>query len=148
MTEQITGNEHGNVLENQIASLLVSKRYAQVVSKHMDVSPDIAVFVRQYRKFTTLYGARMRLDFFVRHPQRWPDGLAIECKWQQSAGSVDEKFPYVVASLLKLACPSAIFLAGGGYTDRARDWLLAQQTERLIVMEGMDQIIRWAHAQL
>jgi hypothetical protein len=148
MTQQITGNEHGNVLEAQIASLLVSKRYAQVVSKHIDTSPGIALFVRQHRQFATLYGARMRLDFFLRHPQRWPDGLAIECKWQQAAGSVDEKFPYVVASLLGLPCPSAIFLAGGGYTNRARDWLLGQQADRLIVIEGMDQIIKWAHAQL
>lgn len=147
MSQQITGNEHGNVLEAQIALLLIRKKYAQVVAKHIDAVADIAFFVRQYRGFTTLYGARMRLDFFIHHPQRWPDGLAIECKWQQAAGSVDEKFPYVVASLNQLICPSAIFLAGGGYTNRARDWVLAQQTDRLIVLEGMDEIIRWTHAQ-
>jgi len=144
---QIVGNHHGTVLEQQVCALLVSKGYTQVVSDVFDTA-QTPVFVRQYRRFKTLYGAKMRLDVLLKHPQRWPESLAIECKWQQSVGSVDEKFPYVVENMKALPIPAAVLLAGGGYSKRAAEWLLSQETERLTIVEGLDAIIRWGHAQL
>ncbi|MEO3707170.1 PD-(D/E)XK nuclease superfamily protein [Trichormus azollae] len=29
----------------------------------------------------------------------YPSGLIVECKWQNSSGSVDEKLPYVNANI-------------------------------------------------
>jgi hypothetical protein len=33
---------------------------------------------------------------------KFSDGLIIECKWQESAGSVDEKYPFVVLNIKKM----------------------------------------------
>lgn len=147
---QVTGNQNGKCMENAIESILRTKKYHKFNMRDLIANPDFndAIYVPQYRKFTSIYGKELRLDFFVVHPKRWPEGLAIECKWQSSTGTVDEKYPYVVASFLALPCPAAIFIAGGGYNDRARDWILGQESDRLIVIEGMDRIMRWANAQL
>lgn len=91
----------------------------------------------------------MRVDFLIFHPTKWPNKLMVECKWQSSPGTVDEKFPYLVLSMKQIAdCQSIILLAGGGYRPGAVKWLLEQQTENMIVLEGLDKIIRWANIEL
>lgn len=48
----------------------------------------------------------------------------IECKWQQSSGSVDEKFPYLFLNCTeKMTEPHVIVLLdGGGAKQGAIDW--------------------------
>lgn len=48
----------------------------------------------------------------------------IECKWQQSSGSVDEKFPYLFLNCTeKMTEPQIIVLLdGGGAKQGAIDW--------------------------
>ena len=141
-------NHHGLVMENQIASILRSKKYTQFTASNDGVD-SIPWFIPQYRKFETLYKTQMRLDFLVFHPEKWPDKLALECKWQSSGGTVDEKFPYLVLSLAKVPEAScAVLLAGGGYRAEALDWLKRQQTDRLSVIEGLDSIVKWANIRL
>jgi hypothetical protein len=55
-----------------------------------------------------------------------PNGLIIECKWQQAAGSVDEKYPFTVFNIMKIAVPTIILLDGGGYKPAAMVWLKDQ----------------------
>lgn len=140
-------NEHGSVLESQIHTLLVSKKYAQTITRFADFG-DFPWFVPQHRQFKTPYHSQMRLDFLLYHPQKWPRGLAIECKWQSSPGTVDEKFPYLVLGMRGIPIPGVILLAGGGYRDGALAWLMQQETDDLIIIESLDRIVRWANAQL
>lgn len=46
----------------------------------------------------------------------WPDGLVIQCKWQASSGSVEEKYPFEVLNIQKDEYPTIIVLDGGGYS--------------------------------
>ena len=145
---QITGNHHGTVLENQIGALLESKKYLRIVPEQQHIK-EMPWYIPQFRRNKTLYKSQMRVDFLIYHPQKWPGKLQIECKWQSSTGTVDEKFPYLVLSLKQIhEYPAAILLAGGGYRPGAVQWLLDQQTESLIVLEGLDKIIRWANIEL
>lgn len=54
---------------------------------------------------------------------KFPDGLIIECKWQQSAGSVDEKFPFLYLNIMKCRDPTVVVIDGGGYKPSALPWL-------------------------
>ena len=74
----------------------------------------------------SIYGTKRKVDFVLRHPDLWPAGLVIQCKWQASSGSVDEKYPYEVACINHLSFPTLIVLDGGGYKPGAKTWLLGQ----------------------
>ena len=52
--------------------------------------------------------------------------LIIECKWQQSGGSVDEKYPFALFNIFKIGVPTIILLDGGGYKQAAMKWLKDQ----------------------
>lgn len=144
---QITGNESGSILEDQINSLITSKGYARL-AKQPEGAAGYNWYIKQHRKFSTVYGGQMRLDFFIYHQTKWPDGLAVECKWQSSPGTVDEKFPYVVENLKNLPIPSVIMLAGGGYRPSALEWIKKQSSDTLTVIESVDGAIKWARIYL
>ena len=79
----------------------------------------------------------------VFHPHRWPDYLCIQCKWQASAGSVEEKFPFEIECIAQGPFPTIIVLDGGGYSNGAHQWLLAQRGKRkLIDVYDMTEITR------
>lgn len=65
-------------------------------------------YAKQYNAGNNLLGTPLRVDFIV-------DGrLIIECKWQSSNGSVDEKYPWTMMNLAHLGLPSIMVLEGGG----------------------------------
>lgn len=147
MSGQVTGNQNGTILENQIGSLLDSKGYARV-----HIMPEITTqypwYISQHRKYRTIYDTQMRLDYYLFHPSKWPDNLAVECKWQSSPGTVDEKIPYTVLNMKALPVPSALFMAGGGYRRQAVEYAKSKKTENFVVVEGLDAILKWAQVYL
>ena len=72
-----------------------------------------------------IYGAPIMCDFYL--PQYH---LAIECKWQDSAGSVDEKLPYMIENAVHFfecsAMRTVIVIGGRGFRPGALLWLRAQ----------------------
>ena len=52
--------------------------------------------------------------------------MVIQCKWQASPGSVDEKFPFEVLSIQLNEFDTIIVLDGGGYSRGAEQWLRGQ----------------------
>jgi hypothetical protein len=74
----------------------------------------------------TIYDTRRICDFMVINDELFPAHLIIECKWQQSTGSVDEKYPFLVLNLIKTGIPTVVLLDGGGYKPAAMHWLKAQ----------------------
>lgn len=137
-----TANHNGSILESQIEALLISKGYQSSAS---DKS-----YRRQYRGFNNLYGVPWRLDFFVVHPSKWPDGLAIESKWQSSGGSADEKLFFAVRSLEALPCPGVLIIGSDGARACAVNWCkqAAAVNPRLTVLHGLDSVLKWAQGAL
>jgi hypothetical protein len=65
---------------------------------------------------TSTLGKTRRIDLLLIE-KTTGRGLAIECKYQDSAGTADEKIPYALDELRALRIPGAIVYAGGGFSD-------------------------------
>ena len=65
---------------------------------------------------TTILGKPRRTDLVVLHRESGR-ALAIECKYQDSSGTVDEKIPYALQDLEALRMPAALAYAGVGYSQ-------------------------------
>lgn len=75
----------------------------------------------------SIYESPRNCDFMVINPAKFPDGLIIECKWQQVAGSVDEKYPFLYFNIMKCGVPTVILLDGGGCKPSAKKWLKSME---------------------
>ena len=101
-----------------------------------DLSPLFAeesIYVKQHVIGPTIYGTDRRVDFLLHGEKLFPFDecdLVVECKWQSSSGSVDEKFPYLVKNIALSQKPTIIILDGGGYRPGAEKWLRAQVDEQ------------------
>lgn len=65
---------------------------------------------------TSIIGKQRRIDLFVLHAQSGK-ALAVECKYQDSAGTVDEKIPYAIQDLRSMRMPGVIVYAGAGFSE-------------------------------
>ena len=103
------------------------------------------IFSRQCEIGNDIYGKRRRVDFILYHPQRWPNCLVIQCKWQASPGTVDEKYPFEVLSIKMNEYKTIIVLDGGGYSKGAEQWLKAQAgKDKLLYVFDQGEFQRFA----
>lgn len=122
-------NNRGRELEHRVALLLDDVGYSYVTP------PDLIfamrkmrqpIYSRQVELSRDIYGKVRRCDLLVYNNNVWPDGLVIQCKWQASSGSVEEKYPFEVLNIQKDDYPTIIVLDGGGYSKGAEGWLKGQ----------------------
>jgi len=141
-------NYTGKQLEEFIKNQLDSLGYRSVDKRQF--SPALyleqPIYAQQFYPGQSIYGTSLFCDFIVYHPEKWPMGLWIEAKWQQSGGSVDEKYPYLVANLKKYPdYRSIIVLDGGGYKPGAEAWLRDQTDDVLLHIFNMSQFQIWTN---
>jgi len=134
-----TARRNGQVFEDDLAfKLRVQLGYVEF-PQVPTLCTGQPFFVRQCRGLVTnIYGGPMRLDFYVYHPAKHPEGLIIETKYQERGGSIDEKLYFTVNSLLAAGVPALLLLIGNGYKSPSRAWCLTQDTARLRV------VVDWA----
>lgn len=65
---------------------------------------------------TTIIGKQRRVDLLALHPAS-SVALAVECKYQESSGTVDEKIPYALQDLQAMRTPGVIVYAGAGFSE-------------------------------
>jgi PD-(D/E)XK nuclease superfamily domain len=65
---------------------------------------------------TSIIGKQRRIDLFVLSPGG-AEALAIECKYQDTAGTADEKIPYSLQDLASFRMPCAMAYAGEGFSE-------------------------------
>lgn len=101
--------------------------------------------VRQARVGKDIYGSDAVCDFLVYGVEGVEDGLIIECKWQGSAGSVDQKYPFLVETIVKCyPHPAVIVIGGGGYRQGAFEWLRKQADgQKLLAVYTFEEFISW-----
>lgn len=122
-------NLTGTVLERHILTRLIDQGYIFVSRDKFTPSRILnqAIYTRHFHVGKSIYGTPQYCDFIAYHPERWPNNLIIESKWQQSGGSVDEKYPYLVLNIqMHYKCPTILVLDGGGYKKGAEKWIRSQ----------------------
>jgi hypothetical protein len=73
------------------------------------------VVYREVNLGKTIIGKDRQIDVFVMRPID-QKAIAIECKYQDSLGTVDEKIPYALQDLEALWVPGCLVYAGKGWS--------------------------------
>jgi hypothetical protein len=81
---------------------------------HQYASQGLVVYV-EIALGKTVIGKDRYIDVFVIRPDD-RKAVAIECKYQDSPGTVDEKIPYALADLEALWVPGILVYAGKGWS--------------------------------
>ncbi|BAZ40004.1 hypothetical protein NIES4101_59650 [Calothrix sp. NIES-4101] len=150
----------GEVLESHVETTLRAYGYFQVCTQvpkkgRKDLLVSSILLPKRYAKQvhigTGIYKTDLFVDFFVVGLPVMPSGLIIECKWQESGGSVDEKFPYLNLNIQNsYPAPTIIVIGGEGMRDGAIDWLRdrVNDNKNLIAVQNLDRFIAWANNNL
>jgi hypothetical protein len=131
VTSGSQANRSGRTAEDAIADLL-SRHHCE--------------FSRQVEVGTSIYGTTMRADFLAHNLVDFPKGLVIESKWQDTAGTADEKFPYLAANVRgnNYRHPVVVVVYGGGFRPGAVRWLQEQvDGEHLIAVFSFEGLLSW-----
>ncbi len=63
---------------------------------------------------TSIIGKQRRIDLFLLGPNE--RALVVECKYQDSTGTADEKIPYALDDMEALRVPGVLVYAGSGFS--------------------------------
>lgn len=117
-------NFTGRTLESRVAMLFDECGYTKQRAPLGDAANPY--YVQQSRQFRSIYGGVLRIDFYSWHPDKYPSGLVIECKSQETPGSVDEKYPYTLENLKETGCAAILIIEGNGPKTGAIEWCRQQ----------------------
>lgn len=98
----------------------------------------------------SVYGSELKVDFYIARCEAFPAGLIIESKWQESSGSVDEKYPYLVENIrTRYPSPCIVILDGDGYRSGAAEWMRTQvDGTNLIGVYTFTEFLTWCNRNL
>jgi hypothetical protein len=112
----MTGSDYANL----IAAYLV----ANFSERGLEIYPEVNVG-------KSIIGKNRRVDLFV-VDGRQNLALAIECKYQGTAGTTDEKVPYTLQDLEAMRMPGCAAYAGEGWSSGVRHMLESSAARRLL----------------
>ncbi len=153
-------NSQGRTLEQVVITTLQQKGF-QVIpySKYQGTLLEFseADLLLTNVPFENIYGQQSKTEFKI--VSRRYGEYRIECKWQQSAGSVDEKFPYLYLNCIEKMPEQNIILIvdGQGARPGAVKWLRRAAREKLyqdarqpktIQVFSMAEFVIWANKTL
>ncbi|MEC4885962.1 MAG: PD-(D/E)XK nuclease superfamily protein [Scytonema sp. PMC 1070.18] len=159
-TQGARANKSGGILESQVETILRAYNYFQVSSQlSKKVKREFLLnsiflpkrYAKQVYIGTGIYQTDIYVDFYIVGLPALSSGLIIECKWQESGGSVDEKFPYLNLNIqYSYPAPTIIVLGGEGMREGAIDWLKERVTDNhnLLAVYSLDRFIAWANKNL
>ena len=151
-TSGTRANITGKILEDFVHAQLAMYSYMEVPSARFNAAKILVrpIYSHQHHIGTNIYEKQRRVDFIVHHPTRLPNDLVIQCKWQASSGSVEEKYPFELMNIALDNIDAIILLDGGGYSHGAKKWLLSMagkdHTLKAVLDQG--QFSRWAKKNL
>jgi hypothetical protein len=130
-------NQHGRTAEAVIESVLHAR------APMAEIIPGASIG-------RTIYDGELKVDRYVVGLPAFPNGLAIESKWQELSGSVDEKFPYLVENIKTCyPCPVIIVTGGRGARPGAIRWLKRQvDGVHLIAVLTLEEFVTWCNRSL
>lgn len=79
---------------------------------------------RQYKLGRRIWGAERRIDVVLTEPGS-RRRLGVECKFQESGGSAEEKIPLTLQDIAAWPIPGVVVFAGSGFSPNMQSYLLA-----------------------
>jgi hypothetical protein len=92
-------------------------QYSDLIAAYLakNYGPRGLVVYREVALGKSIIGKRRRIDIFAVEEQS-AKALAIECKYQGTPGTVDEKIPYTLNDLRSMQIPAFVVYAGEGFS--------------------------------
>lgn len=151
-------NSSGTTLERTVIATLAGKGLTPVPYREWSLQPAAfgSELLLRNVPYTTIYGHPGKTEFLIRSA-RYGLEVRIECKWQQSAGSVDEKFPYLYLNCVEsMPEPHIIILVDGGGAKagsiawlrsvaKARRYMDATKAAKIIEVMDLRAFLIWAN---
>lgn len=141
-------NYTGISLEKFIENKLLERKYQCIPKKKFKTATYLEqpIYAKQYHVGNSIYETPIYCDFILYHPTKWKDCLIIESKWQQSGGSVDEKYPYLILNIQQRhPHKTVVLLDGGGYKKKAEEWMRRQVGNNLLHIFSMSEFQAWTN---
>ena len=97
--------------------MMTGNQFRDLIAAYVlqNYAPHGIVVYREVNLGKTIIGKDRQIDVFVVRPSD-QKALAIECKYQDALGSVDEKIPYALDDLAALWVPGCLVYAGRGWS--------------------------------
>ncbi len=91
----------GNRLEQFTAEVLEERDYLYIEPIRFLPMREMEqpIYTRQFESGKSICGKKRKVDLILYHPRLYTECLVIQCKWQASGGSIDEKYPYEVLNI-------------------------------------------------
>lgn len=134
-TQGAQANKTGKVAERMIEGMLRQLGYAPVVGRFIG---------------TGIYDTPIHADILIERAPGFAHGLIIESKWQSSGGSVDEKYPYLVANIRYCyPCPVIILADGSGARPGSIRYLKSQiDGDHVYAVFTLKELVTWCNRNL
>jgi len=146
----------GGTLESAVKNVLERHRFVVMRYSEWAKDPDKygGELLLTNAPFTTIYDHPGRTEFLL-ISERLKRRIRIECKWQQTSGSVDEKLPYLYLNSIEKMPENEIvvIIDGDGWKPGAIRWLkeaIRQKKydtagDKIIKVFSIKEFITWAN---
>jgi|GEM_PF-878324 len=103
---------------NRAERPFTGNEFAELIAAYLakNYGPRGLVVYREVHLGKSIIGKNRRVDILALHPES-TRALAIECKYQATAGTADEKIPYTLDDLAALHIPAFAVYAGEGFSQ-------------------------------
>jgi hypothetical protein len=125
-------NKQGNLLESTVKDIFISKGFTLKKYKdYISSETEIDNLILTNAPYTSIYKHNGKTEFLVKS-HHYNLSVRIECKWQQSQGSVDEKLPYLYLNCVESMPEDNIMIVidGNGFKKGAVEWLKEAASQR------------------
>jgi hypothetical protein len=152
-------NKQGKILENTIVPALEFRSFKLVSYEDWEKDPENygSELLLKNVPYISIYAHKGKSEFLIKS-ERFNLNTRIECKWQQSQGSVDEKYPYLYLNCVEAIEEDAIVVIdGGGMKPAALKWLkeaakykkyMPAHSSKSIQVFSLSEFLRWANTTL
>ena len=156
MTQGGKANKAGKILESTVTGTLAGHGYIEISHPKRKQRRELLLtsttcpkrYARQVYMGLGIYSTDIYVDFYIIGSVANSSVLIIECKWQNSSGSVDEKLPYVNLNIQHCyPAPALVLIDGGGMKSGAINWLKTQvnTNKNLLAVYDLSSFIAWAN---
>ena len=157
-TRGTLANQSGNILEQTVKTVFLQKKFEILPYNHWEKHRMLfgTELLLTNAPYTTIYNHPGHTEFLVLS-KNYNLETRIECKWQRSAGSVDEKLPYLYLNCIESMPENQIIiiLDGDGFKKGSKIWLenavknnkycFAHDKKKIIEVFSLSEFIVWAN---